>query len=238
MNDIFCAGDGFAHGHIWPEWPQVLQALLPDDKVHVLSGIGSGNEFLISKLLQHDVRDRTVIFQWADARRFDKIIEDQQWNTIAKSDPIYHFNFYQDRHHTWWLSSASQNKDVRLYHDFYVQEKQSRQRMLDQKKLLAGYLTSQNCLYLEISTEQQETYSKESRFKHVRGDQIQPSPVVHFMFVKEILLPKLRIVVDKHRTDCLERLLSHHCWKPYDPDRVEIWSDMIKDLDIGPCSRP
>jgi hypothetical protein len=151
---------------------------------------------------------------------------------IAKSDPIYHFNFYQDKHHTWWLSSASQNKDVRSYHDFYVQENQANQRLADQKKLVSGYLISKNCRYIEISTEQHEIYSKEPRFKYLRGNEIQPSPFVHFMFVKEILLPKLAMITDIERTDRLERLILRHCWQPYDPDRMEIWNNMIKDLSI------
>jgi len=238
MNNIYCVGDGFAHGHIWPEWPQILQALLPDMNIHLISGIGSGNEFLISRLLQHDVVDQTVIFQWADARRFDKIIEDKQWEDTAKLDPIYHFNFYQDRNYTWWLSSGSENKDVRLYHAFYVQKKQAHQRLLDQKKLLAGYLISRNCLYVEISTDQHEAYSKESRFGHIRGKEVQPSPFVHLQFVKEILLPRLHIDVDIDRANYLERLISDHDWQPYDPDRTEIWNNMVKDLDIGQWSQP
>lgn len=232
MNDIYCFGDGFACGHIWPEWPQILQALLPNDKIHVRSGIGAGNEFLISQLLQCDVRDQTVIFQWADARRFDKIIEDEEWCMLAKSDPIYHFNLYQDNHNTWWLSSASQNKDVRTYHDFYIQGNQAKQRLTDQKKLLFGYLISKKCRYIEISTEQHEFYSRESRFECIRGDEVQPSPFVHFMFVKEFLLPKLATAVDVNRMNHLERLIRHQCWEPYHPDRVEIWDNMIKDLDI------
>lgn len=230
MSDIYCVGDGFAHGHIWPEWPQILQALLPDRSIQVISGVGAGNEFLINRLLQCDVRNRKVIFQWADACRFDKIIEDQQWYSIAESDPVYHFNLHQHRQHTWWLSSASQNKDIRRYHEFYVQKNQAHQRLLDQKKLLSGYLISQNCGYIEISTDQHESYSRQSKFDNLRGDEIQPSPMVHFEFVKEILLPMIDIPVDADRISNLEKLISVHDWQPYHPDREQIWDDMIKDL--------
>jgi hypothetical protein len=47
MKKIFCFGDGFATGHIWPEWPQILQALVPNCQVVVTAGIGAGSEFLV-----------------------------------------------------------------------------------------------------------------------------------------------------------------------------------------------
>ena len=43
MNKIFCFGDGFATGHIWPEWPQILQALVPQHQVINTTGIGEGD---------------------------------------------------------------------------------------------------------------------------------------------------------------------------------------------------
>jgi len=76
---IFCLGDGYAHGHIWPEWPQILQALVPDIKVIVISAIGAGHEFLINELLSNDIKDSLVIFQWPDHRRFDKLMQDASW---------------------------------------------------------------------------------------------------------------------------------------------------------------
>ena len=48
MQKIFCFGDGFATGHIWPEWPQILQTLLPDKQIINTAGIGAGAEFLVS----------------------------------------------------------------------------------------------------------------------------------------------------------------------------------------------
>ena len=45
MNKIFCFGDGFATGHIWPEWPQILQELAPQYQVINTAGIGAGSEF-------------------------------------------------------------------------------------------------------------------------------------------------------------------------------------------------
>jgi hypothetical protein len=43
-NKIFCLGDGYAHGHIWPEWPQILQAIIPDYEIVTLSGYDPDRE--------------------------------------------------------------------------------------------------------------------------------------------------------------------------------------------------
>jgi len=53
MDTIFCFGDGFATGHLWPEWPQILQALLPNYTVITTAGIGAGDEFLVSGFVDH-----------------------------------------------------------------------------------------------------------------------------------------------------------------------------------------
>lgn len=209
MNNIFCVGDGFAHGHIWPEWPQILTAILPQCQIQTITAVGAGNEFLINGLLQHDLTDQLVIFQWAEARRFDKLVQDQQWQKIGESDPTYHFNFYQRGSDVWWLSSASTNPEIHHYHDFYVQPTQALYRLQDQKKkLLRGYLHGVNCKYVEISTEQQNVYSKHQRFCAVRGNEIQPSPVVHLKFLEEIILPELKIGIDNTRLERLQNSLT------------------------------
>jgi hypothetical protein len=231
-NKVFCLGDGYAHGHLWPEWPQILQAVVENQEVIVISGIGAGNEFLIHKLLQHDIKNQTVIFQWASHKRFDKIIEDDSWKVIAKNDEIYHFNLYQSGNDLWWLSSASENHHVRLYHDFYVQEQQALARLQDQKKLLQGYLANQGCRYIEISTLQEEIFSRQEKFRITRGSEVQPSPMVHYSFLMEEILPKSNISYDPKRADKLRQLIENFNWKPYDPDRKEIWNRMVNDLNI------
>lgn len=231
MNDIFCLGDGFAHGHIWPEWPQILAAILPQYRVHTITGVGAGNEFLINGLLQQDVYNQTVIFQWASYRRFDKIVEEEQWHTIGKQDPVYHFNFYSRKGDIWWLSSASVDPNIKLYHDFYVQEKQAWNRFVDQKKLLTGYLMSLHCHYVETSTEQQVKYSVQPRFSQIRGQQRQPSPLVHYYFLMEEIIPKLSINIDHCRADRLHKIIEKVAWRPFDPDRDQIWKDIVNSLD-------
>lgn len=232
-NEIICLGDGFAHGHIWPEWPQILSALLPDIKITTITGVGAGNEFLINGLLQKELRDRCVIFQWAPAQRFDKMIQDDQWQEIGLQDPIYNFNFYERLGKSWWLSSSSTDPQIRRYHDFYVQKEQADQRLADQKKLVEGYLKWYGCEYVDTSTREQDIYSRQPRFQHIRGNQVQPSPLVHLHFLRDVILPKTNIVIDHERKDRLERAITNHDWVPYDPDRSQIWADMVRSLDTA-----
>lgn len=73
---IFTFGDGFATGHVWPEWPQILQALITDHKVINTAAIGAGSEFLVTHFvdLMPQIQNSVVIFQWPNALRFDKLI--------------------------------------------------------------------------------------------------------------------------------------------------------------------
>lgn len=231
-NKIFCLGDGYAHGHIWPEWPQILQAIIPDYEIITLSGIGAGNEFLINSLVSqgNSIQFQSVIFQWADYKRFDKLIQDQEWIRIGQADTTYHFNFYTKSDQIWWLSSASSNESIQKYHDFYVQDKQAILRMQNQQILIENYLQNNQCRYYFTSTKDQMNFSKKNRFSKARGNEIQPNPLVHFYFVVEILLPGLHIDFDQTRADALRQMIENQHWVAYDPDREEIWKMIVESL--------
>jgi hypothetical protein len=225
-NKIFCVGDGYAHGYIWPEWPQILKSLLPDFEVNVISAVGAGNEFLISELIAcgDKIQNQQIIFQWAQHNRFDKLIEDTKWNDIMLSDPVYHFNWYQHENRKWWCSSASKNVNISNYHKFYIQSQQSKLRLVNQKILVESYLKIKNCKYFFTSTNEQELFSKKQQ--SLRGNEIQPSPVSHLLFVTEILLPAMDISVSAIKLNMLKERIYNHIWIPYDPDQEEIWRNM------------
>lgn len=226
-NKIFCFGDGYAHGHIWPEWPQILQALLPDHDIVTQSGVGAGNEFLIDRLLTSPCANSTVIFQWAESQRFDKLIQDQPWKDLALQDPVYFFNFEESPSGTWWLSSATQNRKILEYHDFFVQDQQANLRTHNQKILLENYLQNQRCRYWFTSTLEQETFSR----KHaLRGPEIQPSPISHFYFVVDCIKPALDLRFEPGRQQKLQTLLQNTVWTPYDPDRQSIWQKICTQI--------
>ena len=136
QNKIYCLGDGYAHGHIWPEWPQLLRCLFPTHEITCITGIGAGNEFLISNLLEYDISDCSVIFQWAQPSRFDKLIEDSSWKVHIDNDTVYNDNMINN----WWLSSASTNQHVKTYHSFFIQSAQANLRLKVQKQLIESYL--------------------------------------------------------------------------------------------------
>jgi len=229
-NKIFCFGDGYAHGHIWPEWPQILQALLPSNQVVVKSGIGAGNEFLIDQLLNSSCQGHSVIFQWAQANRFDKLLQDDHWMCMAKQDPVYFFNFETNLSGTWWLSSASQNQKIKEYHNFFVQSQQAQLREKNQKILVENYLQNQNCDYWFTSTHEQELFSQTHAEKHLRGKEVQPSPQMHFHFIVECIKPALNLQIDRDLQQKLQTFIFNTEWKPYDPDRVEIWQNICTQI--------
>ena len=228
MNSIFCFGDGYAHGHIWPEWPQILQALLPNTQVTAHTGIGAGNEYLINSLIQLEdkINSQTVIFQWASPYRFDKLLQDDKWIDRIKQDPIYHFNLCDSAQGTWWLSSASADEKIQEYHTLFVQSKQAELRFNNQKILVENYLKLKKCNYLFVSTRSQEQFVSTHPAKKSRGIEVQPAPLLHFYYIKEILDPLLTLNIDPDRYDKLENLIKQHHWQAYDPDRDEIWQKM------------
>lgn len=229
-NKIFCLGDGYAHGHIWPEWPQILQALLPQHEIVTGTAIGAGNEFLIDQLLNFDCANHTVIFQWAPPRRFDKLLQDDVWRSLAQSDPVYYFNLVPTDSGTWWLSSASHNLKIQEYHDFFIQDQQALLRLKNQQIMVANYLQNKQCEYWFTSTQDQEFFCQGHVMAHLRGQQVQPSPIMHFYFVTEVVKPALKLPVDPKLQQVLEQHIMQTAWKAYDPDRKEIWANICEKI--------
>jgi len=225
-NKIYCFGDGFAHGHIWPEWPQLLEALLPSYKIVTMSGVGAGAEFLVTQFAELLPIDGHVIFQWPSATRFDKIIEDEHWTRAVEQDSVYHFNTCQVGVDTWWLSSASTNKEVQEYHNKYIQPVQALKRLEVYQKLVKSILDNSVHSYMFTSTAEQHSFSLKN--SKVQGTEIQPSPLSHYYFLIEKILPGLGL----HSINAakLKDLLIAQKWQPYDPDRAEIWQNIKNQL--------
>lgn len=232
-NKIFTFGDGFAAGHIWPEWPQILQAMLPDYQVINTAGIGAGAEFLVSGFVDHipGMRGSTVIFQWPQHQRFDKLVEDNSWQQVIANDPVYHFNTVVDHNDcTWWLSSASKAKEVQQYHDRYVQKNQSLNRNRIYQTLIDYTALALECKILHTSTQAEENFSRLPQFLATRQLEVQPSPIVHFYWLIEQVLPKVDVDVDQTLKHKLEQLINQAQWIPYCPDRSETWASICAQL--------
>lgn len=238
MKKIFCFGDGFAAGHIWPEWPQILQALLPDYCIINTSGIGAGTEFLVSGFVDYipEMKNSTVIFQWPSPGRFDKLLQDDSWQQIINNDSVYHFNVVADtKQRNWWLSSASQTSEVTDYHQLYIQSHQHVRRQEVYKELISHTASGLNCKIIHTSTAAQDIFSRKTRFALTRLHEIQPSPVVHFYWVVEQLVPCMNLPVDLALQNQLGYLINNTVWTAYDPDREEIWANLLKQLKTVPA---
>lgn len=223
--NIYTFGDGYATGHIWPEWPQILQALMPDYQVVNTAAVGAGPEWLAHKFVEKipELPGNIVIFQWPKANRFDKLIEDQHWQDVVSSDPVYNFN----QHDGWWLSSASTNPKVRQYHKEFVQLQQHLIRRNTYKVLVRNTLENLKCTYIFTSTDEQETYAQLPEFKTVRLGEVQPSPYVHFRWI----LDTMHILnIDQLRAARLGELISQHKWEPFYSDRELVWQTILAKL--------
>ena len=156
-------------------------------------------------------------------------MQDQLWDSTISNDSVYHFNrVYDTQKREWWLSSASDS--VKLYHEQYVQSLQSQRRLEIFKTLLTHTLNDVDCDTVYTSTQDQEFYSKQTKFITTRQNQIQPSPIVHFYWIIEKILPKLTVQVDQSRLAILEDLINKINWIHYGPDRDSIWQDLVKKL--------
>jgi hypothetical protein len=225
MNTIYTFGDGFALGHIWPEWPQILQALMPDTQVANTAAVGAGPEWLVYKFVQILPQNSTVIFQWPQADRFDKLLEDRAWTDLANTDPVYDFN----QHDGWWLSSASRMPKVREYHTEFVQRNQHIMRLATYRELVRHTLENNNCKYLFITTQEQSTYARKFT-ENVRLNQVQPSPIVHFKWLTEIVIPAIGLEIDQTRSSKLENLIVNQQWEPFYYDRDQLWDTLLEEL--------
>ena len=233
MKKIFCFGDGFATGHIWPEWPQILQTLVPQYQVINTAGIGAGTEVLVSGFvdLVDGMHDSIVIFQWPSAARFDKMIQDDSWQSVIANDPTYHFNVKVDSHNRkWWLSSASKVQEVQRYHSLYVQPGQHHRRQQVYRTLVSHTAANLDCQIVHTSTPSADAFSQHNRFRSTRQTQVQPSPIVHFYWLVEQIIPQTDIIVDQNLQKELELLINQTPWIPYDPDRESLWSEINAKL--------
>ena len=235
MDKIFTFGDGYATGHLWPEWPQILEALVPEYQVINTAGIGAGAEYLVHRLVTQldQMSNNHVIFQWPVPDRFDKLVNDPKWLDIIACDPVYHFNTYNHGQETWWLSSASKSEEIVRYHSDFVESTQHKARLADYQVLVKHTLDQLNCSTFYTSLVDEVNYSRQPRFTEIRQNEVQPSPPVHYYFLIEKILPNTQIKYDSTRAKCLEKLILETKWQAYDPNRAEIWQKLVADLNTS-----
>jgi hypothetical protein len=245
---IYTFGDGFAAGHIWPEWPQILSAVC-DQSVINHGYPGAGNDLIFSTAVEMSLvatEPSTFIVQWTNWNRFDKLLEDNSWNNIIQNDKRYSHAVYEINNKKWWLSSGS--TQLHDYHTHYQQQKQRQLFDIYHMILLDNFLKQRGhvcfyCLTYDFDTsnltESQITslnqlpwinklLGMDSTIRVTdRGTEIQPLPLGHAHWILDFLsLPSISNIKLAQLID----LISAQKWIPYDPDREEIWTQIIQKL--------
>ena len=240
---IYTFGDGFAAGHIWPEWPQFLE-ILTQQKIKNYGHIGAGNEYIFNCAVKSALTatpEDIFIVQWADPNRFDKIIEDDKWKNLQKTDKVYADINSTVFNQLWWSTSASLLPEINQYKEIYIQPQQATNRSILYMLALSKMLDSLGIKHLYFFTnEHLNDYCKHNYQSELeklpwidsdssmldwcaqfsdRGNQIQPAPIIHYRYVVEKILPRLKISL----VASLEDLIKKYDFLAYDPDRDHIW---------------
>lgn len=249
---IYTFGDGFAAGHIWPEWPQILEAV-SKTPVTNFGHIGAGNEYIFNCAVKSSLQassDDTFLIQWAEPGRFDKIVQDQYWKDLQKTDPQYHSINAISYDQCWWSTSASKLEEIQLYKK-YIQSEQAINRtvlyMISLSKMLDS-LGIKHFYFLttDIDYSHHSNYSdlqnlpwlsdismaRWSKDNPLRDNQIQPSPIVHFQWVIEKILPKLGIDLDKVTVDRISDIFKSRTFEPFYYDRAQQWKNIVNEISV------
>jgi len=238
---IYTFGDGFASGHIWPEWPQLLDAIT--DSVENYGHIGAGNEFIFNCAVKAALEATSTdifLIQWAPSDRFDKILEDSYSESIKQEDPIYSNIDKTVFDQTWWSSSASTQEVIKDYHRLIgPTQSQNRSKLfaislshtLKSLGIKHLYFSTYAVDFLDKDTERlpwidtagMESYSQ--KFAD-RGNEVQPRPIIHLNYLIEKILPRLDIKFDQKIFD----LVYNTKFVAYDPDREEKWKNLREEI--------
>lgn len=247
---IYTFGDGFASGHIWPEWPQFLDSIIPP--VRNFGHIGAGNEYIFNcavKSASTANKDDIFLVQWASPFRYDKIIQDNQWDELQKSDPVYKDINSTVFKQKWWATSGSKLKEIEYYQDFYIQSEQYVNRSVLYMIALSKMLDSLDIkhryfLTYEFDYSAHENYQDIKKLPWIdfdkgmeewsrqfddRGQEIQPSPQIHLRWVLLKILPSLNINIDQEK---ILNLVDNYKFNAYDPDRNQQWLNLKHEINL------
>jgi hypothetical protein len=188
----------------------------------------------------------TFIIQWTSWKRFDKLLEDDSWNDTIQNDKTYSHAVYEINDKKWWLSSGS--TQLRNYHKQYQQQKQRQLFDIYHMVLLYNFLKQKGhvCFYCltydfdssKLTNQQMALLDQLPWINNLtgmdstisvadRGTEIQPRPLGHARWILNFLsLPS----IDNTKLAQLIDLISAQQWIPYDPDREEIWTQIIQKL--------
>jgi hypothetical protein len=248
---IFTFGDGYAAGHIWPEWPQLVE-LATNTQVINHGFVGAGNEYIFNCAVKSALtasKDDVFLVQWAKPDRFDKLLT-PAWAQLQEKDSVYNNNNSKVFDQEWWCSSASRLPEILHYKSFYVEIEQAVNRtvlyMISLSKLLDS-LGIQHRYFLTYSHD----YSAHTNFEDLRalpwinfgqgmdewtttntqnrGNDIQPSTQSQLSWIVNNLLQY--IAHDQSRLDSISDTINSTQFVAFDPDRQQQWQDIKQKYD-------
>lgn len=146
---IVSDGNG-VDGSNFIKWPSLLQLLCTKTlQIVNKSIIGASNEIIMLQAAEaiHNEPIDAAIIQWTVPRKLDVVATDF-WQEQANIDPIYHFNIIRSNSKKWWVTSNSENKHIKAYHETYIQEWQATQRSQSYMLATASILKTANIPYV------------------------------------------------------------------------------------------
>jgi len=220
---LLTISDGFGDSNIGPEWysdfvkwPEIIKLMTKGVELINLSRYGAGNEY-ISQCLKNNVHNNdAVLVQWVVPDRLDLVLGEHCnfWQQQIDLDPVYNNNVLDINNDQYWLSSGSQNSNIKEYHSKYIclQQHQLRSQLfVDYAKLLCeahnvahGFLLTVDSKYLEDTVKDTSNWCWHEQLKGMDSFRListyadldatlnlmQPISLVQFEFIKKFIVPK------------------------------------------------
>jgi hypothetical protein len=120
--NLLVLSDGNGVDNEFKKWPTLLK-LLTTKQYNVInkSVVGASNDMILMQIADA-VKNENIdyaIVQWTIPDRLD-VMATPFWQEQAQNDSVYSFNIVNTNDLSWWVTSASTNPHIRLYHDCYV----------------------------------------------------------------------------------------------------------------------
>ncbi len=220
---LLTISDGFGDSAIGPvwycdfiKWPEIIKLMTKGTQLTNLSRYGAGNEYISQCLKNNMPGHDAVLIQWAAPNRFDLVLGEHRdvWQQQIDLDPVYNNNVLDINNDQYWLSSGSQNLNVKEYHSKYICLQQHRLRsqlFVDYATLLCrahsakhGFFLTVDSRYLENTVKDTSNWCWHEQFKGMDSfrsistyadldaklNLVQPISLVQFEFIKKFIVPK------------------------------------------------
>lgn len=215
---LLTLADGFGDSAAYPlwydgyyKWPELIQLMTKDVQLTNLSRYGAGNEFMVNALRKNYNQQDYVIVQWAMPDRLDLLLAHAEyqdfWNNIIQQDKTYSKNVVDG----YWISSNTQNTDVREYHKKYISLEQHRSRtqlfidyaelLLQSKGIDFKFMLTCDSQYLDQPGRNidnwlwhspwlgMDSFRTRSQYSDLDFGYRQPIPLIQFDYIQQYIIP-------------------------------------------------